>query len=156
MNTGGGAFSPEEVAYLRTLPAVAEATPNRITYAERFKCECLRRYLAGESPVELFREAGLDPALVGYKRIERSFARWRANHALQVQVGAQGEMAEGNGRQSVREALGQDGPAAVRRGRGLERGHGRGSGFAHGVVKQKVTPPPLLLGVRHGRMFATC
>ena len=39
---------------------------------------CARcRYHAGESPVELFREAGLDPSLIGYKRIERCFARWR-------------------------------------------------------------------------------
>lgn len=49
----------------------------RITYTESFKHNCMRRYHAGESPVELFREAGLDPSLIGYKRIERCFARWR-------------------------------------------------------------------------------
>ena len=32
---------------------------------------------AGEKPTALFREAGLDPKLIGYKRIERAFARWR-------------------------------------------------------------------------------
>lgn len=78
MHNGGGTFSPEEVEYLRSLPVVAEATSKRITYTESFKHNCMRRYLAGESPVELFREAGLDPSLVGYKRIERCFARWRA------------------------------------------------------------------------------
>ena len=77
MSNGGGMFSPEEVAYLKTLPAVAEATSRRITYSEAFKQSCMRRYRAGESPVKLFREAGLDPALIGYKRIERCFARWR-------------------------------------------------------------------------------
>ena len=77
MSNGGGMFSPEEVAYLKTLPAVAEATARRITYSEAFKQSCMRRYHAGESPVKLFREAGLDPALIGYKRIERCFARWR-------------------------------------------------------------------------------
>ena len=75
--TVGGAFSPEEVEYLRSLPVVAEATSRRITYTESFKHNCMRRYHAGESPVELFREAGLDPSLIGYKRIERCFARWR-------------------------------------------------------------------------------
>lgn len=70
-----GAFSPEEVEYLRSLPVVAEATSRRITYTESFKHNCMRRYHAGESPVELFREAGLDPSLIGYKRIERCFAR---------------------------------------------------------------------------------
>lgn len=78
MHNGGGTFSPEEVEYLRSLPVVAEATSKRITYTESFKHNCMRRYLAGESPVELFREAGLDPSLIGYKRIERCFARWRA------------------------------------------------------------------------------
>lgn len=77
MSNGGGMFSPEEVAYLKTLPAVAEATARRIIYSEAFKQSCMRRYHAGESPVKLFREAGLDPALIGYKRIERCFARWR-------------------------------------------------------------------------------
>ena len=74
-------FSPEEVEYLRTLPAVVRVTERRITYSDAFKNACVRRYLAGESPVKLFREAGLDPAIIGHKRIERCFARWR-EHAL--------------------------------------------------------------------------
>ncbi len=37
----------------------------------------MERYYAGESPAAIFREAGLDPSLIGYKRIERSIARWR-------------------------------------------------------------------------------
>lgn len=77
MCNGGGAFSQEEVEYLRSLPAVAEATTRRITYTEAFKHNCVRRYRSGESPVEIFREAGLDPSLIGHKRIERCLARWR-------------------------------------------------------------------------------
>ena len=77
MCNGGGAFSQEEVEYLRTLPAVAEATTRRITYTESFKHNCVRRYRSGESPVEIFREVGLDPSLIGHKRIERCLARWR-------------------------------------------------------------------------------
>ncbi|WP_346680962.1 hypothetical protein [Enorma massiliensis] len=37
----------------------------------------MERYYAGESPAAIFRETGLDPSLIGYKRIERSIARWR-------------------------------------------------------------------------------
>ena len=77
MASGGGAFSVEEVAYLKTLPAVADATRNRIIYTEEFKVDCVLRYAQGESPVQLFREAGLDPSLIGYKRIECAIARWR-------------------------------------------------------------------------------
>ena len=73
----GGVFSAEEIVYLKTLPAVADATRNRIIYAESFKVDCVLRYAQGESPVQLFREAGLDPSLIGYKRIECAIARWR-------------------------------------------------------------------------------
>ena len=74
MTVGGGAFSPEEVKYLKSLPAVAEATSKRITYTDDFKRYCVTRYNEGASPVRLFREAGLDSALIGYKRIERCLA----------------------------------------------------------------------------------
>ena len=78
MTSGGGMFIPEEIRYLKSLPAVAEVTAKRITYTDEFKRYCIRRYNEGGSPVRLFREAGLDPALIGYKRIERCIARWRA------------------------------------------------------------------------------
>lgn len=81
----GGMFSPEEQAYLRTLPAVSEITDRRIMYSEAFKRDCLRRYDNGESPVAMFREAGLDPTLIGHKRIECCFARWRKNERLRQQ-----------------------------------------------------------------------
>ncbi len=77
MSLGGGRFSDEEVRLLRGLAAVANATRVRITYSDSFRKLCMRRYLAGESPVKIFREAGLDPELIGYKRIERSVARWK-------------------------------------------------------------------------------
>lgn len=35
------------------------------------------RYNAGESPSAIFREAGLDSKLIGYKRVERCIARWK-------------------------------------------------------------------------------
>lgn len=83
--TGGGMFSVREVEYLESLPAVERVRSGRIVYAEAFKQEVMRRYLDGESPAEIFRSAGLDSTLIGYKRIERSMARWRhtvkpANH----------------------------------------------------------------------------
>ncbi|WP_146143590.1 hypothetical protein [Bifidobacterium callitrichos] len=59
------------------MPAVARASATRIRYADDFRRACLERYRHGESPTALFREAGLDPKLVGYKRIERCFARWK-------------------------------------------------------------------------------
>ena len=79
MSTRGGRFTQQEVAYLQSTAAVDRATTSRITYSAAFKRESLRRYLNGESPVKLFREAGLPPELVGYKRIGRAFSRWKEN-----------------------------------------------------------------------------
>lgn len=73
----GGAFSDEEIQLLRGLPAVSNVTRDRITYSDTFRQVCTIRYLAGESPTKIFREAGLPPELVGYKRIERRVARWK-------------------------------------------------------------------------------
>lgn len=75
----GREFTDDELDYLRGLPAVERVTPLRIVYTDDFKRACLSRYLMGDSPVRMFREAGLSPELVGYKRIERCFSRWRAD-----------------------------------------------------------------------------
>lgn len=68
----------DELQMLRDLSAVANVSKDRITYSNAFKQVCVIRYLAGESPTKIFREAGLPPELIGYKRIERSVARWKA------------------------------------------------------------------------------
>ncbi|WP_244609623.1 HTH domain-containing protein [Bifidobacterium moukalabense] len=72
-----GLFTLKEAAYLRSLPAVKEVSATRITYSDQFKIECVRRYLKGESARKIFRDAGLDPSLIGAKRIERCVARWK-------------------------------------------------------------------------------
>ena len=76
-----GEFTQEEITYLRSLRAVARVSNGRIRYTEEFKRECMRRYAAGESPARIFRDAGLDSALIGYKRIERCISRWRGIEA---------------------------------------------------------------------------
>lgn len=83
----GGAFSDEEIQLLCGLPAVSNVTRDRITYSDTFRQVCTIRYLAGESPTKIFREAGLPPELVGYKRIERSVARCGAVEGCGHQVG---------------------------------------------------------------------
>ena len=70
-------FTRKQAAYLRSLPAVERVVDGRVTYSESFKRHCMRRYAAGESPAVIFREAGLDSSVIGYKRIERCIARWR-------------------------------------------------------------------------------
>lgn len=86
-------FTPEQVRYLESLPAVRCVRNGRIRYTGRFRDECMRRYAAGERPTAIFREAGLPPELVGYKRIERAFARWReAGHMRALPAGRPQDM----------------------------------------------------------------
>ena len=72
-----GKFTAKERAYLSSLPAVKSVSASRIRYSDRFRVEVMCRYNAGESPSAIFREAGLDPKLIGYKRVERCIARWK-------------------------------------------------------------------------------
>lgn len=81
---GNSAFNKEEIDYLYSLPSVVRVTKSRITYSEMFKRECVKRYMSGESPARVFREAGLDPALIGYKRVERCLARWKLRYAASL------------------------------------------------------------------------
>ena len=64
-------------AHLLSLDAVTSVTASRITYSESFKAECLRLYALGVPPSRIFKSAGLDPQIIGYKRIERAVSRWR-------------------------------------------------------------------------------
>lgn len=79
---GTRGFSVREIKYLQSLPAVEHVTRTRIEYTEGFKVDCLRRYMAGESPARIFRRAGLDSSLIGYKRIERCISRWKKMYQL--------------------------------------------------------------------------
>lgn len=91
-------FTKEQIAYLESLPAVAAASAVRITYTDEFKRSCLTSYYRGGSPVDLFRKAGLPPELIGYKRIERCFSRWRESASeIFAGQGSAGERAFGEG-----------------------------------------------------------
>lgn len=67
-------FTQTEVYYLNTLPAVERASMDRITYSKEFQVRCMAQYLRGNGPTSIFASAGLDPKIMGGKRIERAVA----------------------------------------------------------------------------------
>ena len=73
-----GRLSPLEIAVLKRNPYVEDVNAVRIMYTYKFKCMFMERYLAGERPVDIFRQAGFDVSVLGEKRIERATARWKA------------------------------------------------------------------------------
>lgn len=79
-----GAYSAKSCVHrkdLGSLDAVESVTQYRICYSKEFRDDCMRRYAEGGSPAAIFREAGLDPKIIGYKRVERCIARWKAENA---------------------------------------------------------------------------
>lgn len=75
---------------MASLPAVESVSASHIRYADSFRIEVMCRYNAGESPAAIFREAGLDPKLIGYKRIERCIARWKKQEEHETAATASG------------------------------------------------------------------
>ena len=70
-------FTDNEVSLLAKNPSVYAVSSVEIQYTNAFKLHFIQRYLEGDSPSEIFRAAGLDPELLGYKRIERATYRWK-------------------------------------------------------------------------------
>lgn len=64
------------------LPAIDSVTESRITYSRQFQIDCMRRYLQGEKPTAIFTSAGLNPSVIGHKRIERNIARWKRDESI--------------------------------------------------------------------------
>ena len=79
-------FTQAEVYYLNTLPAVERASMDRITYSREFQVRCMAQYLRGNGPTSIFASAGLNPKIVGSKRIERAIARWKADPQIMTEA----------------------------------------------------------------------
>ncbi|MDO4938967.1 MAG: hypothetical protein Q4E54_03300 [Lachnospiraceae bacterium] len=77
-----GCFTKEDLEKLRENPYVSMVSHGRIFYTEEFKRLFTTKYLAGQSPVEIFREAGFDTVKLGNKRIERASANWRKKYNI--------------------------------------------------------------------------
>ena len=59
---------------------------DRITYSKEFQVRCMAQYLCGNGPTSIFASAGLDPKIMGGKRIERAIARWKADPKIMLEA----------------------------------------------------------------------
>lgn len=71
-------------------------TQYRICYSKEFRDDACAGMPKRRSPAAIFREAGLDPKIIGYKRVERCIARWKAENAEKAAEAA-GENKENQG-----------------------------------------------------------
>jgi len=101
-----GKFTDAEREYLLALDAVKDVRGGQIRHADALKIEAVARYRSGGRPKAIFESAGLLVEMVGHKRIERSFARWRENDLKDILA-----------RNLEADAAGRDDVSAHRRGR---------------------------------------
>lgn len=77
---GRGHFTKKEMDSLRKNPYVSDVNQTTIAYSSEFKHLFMNQYNAGRKPVQIFRDAGFDTAVLGSKRIERACARWKESY----------------------------------------------------------------------------
>lgn len=86
---GRGKLTQEEIEELRRNPYVVSVDSARIKYSDDFKKLFMCKYLNGERPGNIFRNAGFDTTVLGLKRVERACSRWRAMYcsgALDIDI----------------------------------------------------------------------
>ena len=78
-----GKLTPRQQNKLRKNKYIKSVTDYRIYYTDTFKEYFIHEYINGRGPSDIFRGAGIDPSLLGSKRIERAAARWREEYDIQ-------------------------------------------------------------------------
>lgn len=76
-----GILSEDDINILKKNPNVVDVDETRIIYSNEFKLHFVEEYMTGKKPRQIFCEAGLDPKILGGKRIERAAARWKESYA---------------------------------------------------------------------------
>ena len=77
-----GRLTPLQRRAIGRSPAVTQVTDKRISLCLLFSAHLLACVSRGESPTAVFRAAGLDPKLIGGKRIERVTAHVRESKTV--------------------------------------------------------------------------
>lgn len=62
-------FTPEQVEMLKANPYIDKVSNKAITYSEGYKEHFILELHTGKQPTQIFREAGLDPRIIGRDRI---------------------------------------------------------------------------------------
>lgn len=69
-------FTPEQINLLSTNKYVKSISEKAITYTNEFKIQFIADTNNGKTAIEIFKDAGLDPQILGKKRIHTAKKRW--------------------------------------------------------------------------------
>lgn len=77
-------------------PAVEKVTDRGIFLSMPFRAHLLACVSRGESPTAVFRAAGLEPKMIGYRRIERATAHVRGSRPVRDWLERNGDVWDGD------------------------------------------------------------
>lgn len=74
-------YSAEQLDALRNNPNVAKCSAKSITYSKDFKIKAVKTWLEqGQSPNAIFKQAGLDPGIIGKWKAQACLKLWRKTY----------------------------------------------------------------------------
>lgn len=75
----------KEIEHLRLIPYISSVNRTRIAFSNEFKLLFIEQYYHNNiGPTEIFRMYGIDPKLIGSKRIESAARRWKKSWSVGV------------------------------------------------------------------------
>lgn len=87
-------FTLEQQELLRRNPQIAKVSEKAITYKDSFKLIAIEEYMKGKTPSEIFRQAGINPEIIGSENPKRCLLRWRKSYHKHGDSGLIGENEE--------------------------------------------------------------
>lgn len=97
-------FSEHEIKQLESNPNVLHVTDKSITYAPAFKLAAVKAYISGQTPMEIFRNAGFDVDVIGHDKPHQCLKRWRNTYS---DLGENGLLEEQRGKGSTGRPTGE-------------------------------------------------
>lgn len=88
-------FSEHDMKMLETNPNVQHVSESNISYTAPFRLAAIRAYNEGQTPIEIFVNAGFDLNIIGREKPKHCLKRWRALYAT---YGEQGLLEERRGK----------------------------------------------------------
>lgn len=80
-------FNENEIRQLEMNPNVENVSEKSITYSSTFKLAALKAYKEGQTPMEVFLEAGFDLDVIGRNKPKHCLSRWRNSYNTHGEAG---------------------------------------------------------------------
>lgn len=84
-------FTLEQQELLRMNPNIEKVSEKSITYKDTFKLMAIEKYSKGNTPCDIFKQAGINPVIIGTKNPGRCLTRWKNSYFKYGDAGLIGE-----------------------------------------------------------------